>query len=742
VAASAAGDRPADAVAMTRGWWTACAVALGVFAAVLSTYPLAARVQDSVVTWREEDTALADVLLTLWILDEGGRRLYTDPLRVFEGNAYHPMRHSLLYSESMLSAGALVAPVNALTGNPVLGYNLYYLTTVVLSLVGTFLVVREITGDPRAGLVGGWLFALCADRLWFGGFLPSLSVHWVPFVIYAWLRLLDAPGPRPALGLAAALVMHMHASAYHGLMLPVLLVPWALALLVLGPWPLRRWATVAAALVPGLGISLALFVPYLAVRDEFQRFPKGMVGIQDRWYWGAFLDPVAYVRGVLSGPRALMGPSSPAARALGVAATSPLPPLLLAAAGLAMAWRRPLVRRPRGEGAHVVALAAFTLAAMAVSLGSSVSIPGVVENAAPPFAYLHLLPGFASMRVQRRFLLLAAFGTSALAGVATAVLLRRLRSRLGQAALVLGLLAVVVVDTRTLRAPLPLTRLPPPAEVPAVYAWLASTAPDAAVLELPYGLYGGDALAMYYSLYHRRPVVNGFSGTGVSFVEAFANFPDEVSLRALEDAGVRYVITHPDALPGPAMDALLTRIEARTDLNPRWIGSDLVAEIPPAPARAAPVAQAPELDRRRWVLTGSSAGASRAADGDLATHWTTSVDGRDSVLRIDLGTVEAVGGVTLRMGAHAVEYPRTYSIWASEDGSTWRQLGGAPVTLPPFASYRRAHRDVEVPLQMNPGRARYLEIRVPARIAWTLPASWGVHEVQVFAPPAEASPAS
>ena len=741
MAASAAGDPLADALVMRRGWWTVCAVALGVFAAVLSTYPLATRVQDSVVTWREEDTALADVLLTLWILDEGGRRLYTDPLRVFEANAYHPMRHSLLYSESMLSAGALVAPVNALTGNPILGYNLYYLTTVVLSLVGTFLVVREITGDPRAGLVGGWLFALCADRLWFGGFLPSLSVHWVPFVIYAWLRLLDAPGLRPALGLGAALVMHMHASAYHGLMLPVLLVPWALALLVLGPWPLHRWGAVAAALISGLGVSLAFFFPYLAVRDEFQRFPKGMIGIQAPWYWGAFLDPVTYVRGVLSGPRALLGPSSPAARALGVAATSPLPALLLAAAGIAIAWRRPLVRRRRGEGAQVVALAAFTLAAMAVSLGSSVSIPGLVENAAPPFAYLHLLPGFGSMRVQRRFLLLAAFGTSALAGVATAVLLRRFRSRLGQASLVLGLLAAVVLDTRTLRAPLPLTRLPPPAEVPAVYAWLASTPADAAVLELPYGLYGSDALAMYFSLYHRRPVMNGFSGTGVSFAEAFANFPDEVSLGALQDAGVRHVIIHPNVLPGPAMDSLLTRAQARTELRPRWIGTDLVVEIPPAPARAASVAHGRELDRRRWVLTGSSAGASQAADGDLATHWTTSVDGRDSVLRVDLGAVEPIGAVTLRMGAHAVEYPRTYSVWASEDGTTWQQLGGAPVTLPPFASYRRAHRDVEVPLQMSPGRGRYLEIRVPARIAWTLPASWGVHEVRVFAP-SETAPAS
>jgi F5/8 type C domain len=702
--------------------WTALAVVLGIIAAVVSTYPLINRVRDSVSSWTDETTLLADVFLTVWLMDEGGHRLYTDPLHVFDANAYYPMRHSLAYAESMLSAGAIVAPVNALTGNPVLGYNLYYLATIVLSLLGTFLVVREITGDPRAGLVAGWLYALYVDRLWFGGFLPSLSVQWVPFVFYAWLRFLAAPALLTGTALAVVLIVHVHSGAYHGLMLPVLLVPWAIVLFAFSPWPRARWLASGAILACALAAALVLFLPYVEVRDEFQRAPEGMWGVSPAWYWGAFTSPVAYLRGVIWGPRQLATPGPAPGANLGVAATSPLPALLLAAAALAVAFRRPHTPRLRGEGAHVAALVAFALAAMAVSLGGRITIRGIAYNAAPPFTYLHdALPGFGSMRVQRRFIMLAAFGTSALAGVAIAVLLRRIRSRVIQGALWLGLLVVIPFDARVFRGPTPLTHLPIGAEVPPVYAWLASTPRDTAVLELPYGDFGTDALFMYYSLYHRRGLMNGFSGTSVSFLEAFVNFPDELSLEALRDAGVRYVITHRSTyLPSPPMEPFLARVAARCDINP------------PAPPRLPPDPSAVELDRRRWVLSGSDPGAALAADGDIATHWLASTPERDTALRIDLGEEHAIAGVTLRVGAHALEYPRSYALWGSRDGDAWTQLGGAPITLPPFASYRRDHRDVEVPLRMEPGTARYLEIRVPPRLGWVQPSTWGVHELRVF----------
>ena len=45
----------------------------------------------------------------------------------------------------------------ALTGNPILCYNLLFLSTFVLSGLGTYLFVRELTGNPRAAFVAGLL---------------------------------------------------------------------------------------------------------------------------------------------------------------------------------------------------------------------------------------------------------------------------------------------------------------------------------------------------------------------------------------------------------------------------------------------------------------------------------------------------------------------------------------------------------------------------------------------------------
>src|SRR5439155_23226575 len=110
------------------------------------------------------------------------------------------------------------------------GYNLYYPATSALSALGVALLVREITGEAGAGLLAGWMFALTAERWTFRGLLPAVAVQWAPFVLYTWVRLLTAPSGARAAALAAAFVAHTHASAYHGVMLPVLLVPWALVL--------------------------------------------------------------------------------------------------------------------------------------------------------------------------------------------------------------------------------------------------------------------------------------------------------------------------------------------------------------------------------------------------------------------------------------------------------------------------------------------------------------------------------
>ena len=89
-------------------------------------------------------------------------------------------------------------------------------------------------------------------------------------------------------------------------------------------------------------------------------------------------------------------------------------------------------------------------------------------------------------------------------------------------------------------APLPLDRpipagrfaspqggLLPLSAPPPVYAAVATLPPGAVLIELPYGIVEWDLRAMYYTLAHRRPIVNGYSG----------GMPDayQVNVTALQD---------------------------------------------------------------------------------------------------------------------------------------------------------------------------------------------------------------
>ncbi len=707
---------------MTRRAWTCCAVVLGIVVAVVATSPLPLHVWNSIPLPEDQDGWRAgDYLLCVWILGFGGRQLFTDPLHLFEGNILHPFRHSLAYSESMLSAGALVAPLNALSGNPVFGYNVYFLATYALSVLGMFLLVREITEDPRAGLLAGMLFGLAAERFLFAGFLPALAIQWAPFVMYAWVRSLTAFSRARGAGLALALIAHMHAGAYPGLMFCALLFPWALVLLASGPWPLRRWLAVSGVVVPALAVGFAVYLPYLYVRQELQYSPP--VGGFAWWgqYWLPLVDPMTYLR-----VRLFDLPSS--------FLVSPLPVYLVAIFLIVRLFsRRSRAAAPRGELAHLAAAAVLLAGAVSVSLGSDIRVFGTMVHG--PLYYLRQLPGFSSMRAVVRFMLLATVPSSLVAGIAMAGILRPVRRPAVATAICLGLAAVVLVDNRTFREEMPLRRIETPADQAPVYRWLTTTPADTAVVELPYGRWRDESLYLLRALYHRRRIMNGYSAVMPRVTEALYTVPDPLGIQLLQDAGIRYVIAHTD-LMNVFDRGMLTRLRVRPDLHPVRYGTAIVFEVPQVPVAPAPPPAGVGLPHDTWRVEASDPGAEAAIDGDLGTHWVAKTD-HETFLRIDLGAPTLVTDARLRLGWHPLEFPRSYRLSASLDGTTWQPLGGENPTLPPLASYQRDHRDIVLPLHLQPTTTRYVEIRVPPagpHDVLFVPGSWGVHEIELYGP--------
>ena len=125
--------------------------------------------------------------------------------------------------------------------------------------------------------------------------------------------------------------------------------------------------------------------------------------------------------------------------------------------------------------------------------------------------------------------------------------------------------------TPTTKFNLPEARLYRPARAPAVYKEAARQAPDGVLVELPLGYPDFDLRAMYYSLVHRRPILNGYSGFfPVSYgrlMFALSELPrhPELSLEAVRAGGATHAIVHESAFlgtEGPETSASLRRLGA------------------------------------------------------------------------------------------------------------------------------------------------------------------------------------
>ena len=126
-----------------------------------------------------------DPLFTSWVLAWDATHLGRG---WWNANIFAPQPLSLAYSEHFLPQALQILPIYAVTKNPILCYNLLFLSTFVLSGLGMFLLGRELTGSRAAGFVAGFAYAFAPYRIASIPHLQVLSSAWMPFVLFGLRR--------------------------------------------------------------------------------------------------------------------------------------------------------------------------------------------------------------------------------------------------------------------------------------------------------------------------------------------------------------------------------------------------------------------------------------------------------------------------------------------------------------------------------------------------------------------------
>ena len=220
---------------------------------------------------------LGDSLLNMWILGWGAEhvpRLLTGAIGwadFWNANIFHPDPLALALSEHLFGQVLQILPVYWLTGNIILCYNLLFISTFALSAFGTYLLVRDLTGDKRAAFIAGLVYGFLPYRIASVPHLQVMSSQWMPFALYGLNRFVTTGSNRALVGGTASLIMQNWSCGYYLLYF----APFVPLFVVHRMWTdgalrnVRTWVGLAAAAAATLVLTLPFLFPYQAAQKYF-----------------------------------------------------------------------------------------------------------------------------------------------------------------------------------------------------------------------------------------------------------------------------------------------------------------------------------------------------------------------------------------------------------------------------------------------------------------------------------------
>ena len=125
-----------------------------------------------------------DPLLNTWALSWVAHQLPRAPAHLFDANIFYPERRTLAFSETLILPALVVAPLHWLGVGPVLVYNIVFLSGFIVSGVGTALLVRLLTGNAGAAILGGIVFAFLPYRIDHYPHLQLQQTQCLPFALW------------------------------------------------------------------------------------------------------------------------------------------------------------------------------------------------------------------------------------------------------------------------------------------------------------------------------------------------------------------------------------------------------------------------------------------------------------------------------------------------------------------------------------------------------------------------------
>ena len=741
----------------------------GRIAACLVLYVLASVVMGREVLAHLSDAIANDAgdsLLTTAILHWVATHVpYTDAW--YQLPIFYPSRDTLTFSEHLLGVAVVAAPLEWVTGNPVIAYNLTLVASFAFSAAAMFALAYRLTGSVGASFIGGLAYGFAPYRI---SQLPHIQMEVLWYAPLALLGLhahLETGRWRWLALYGAAWMLQGAVNGYALVYLSVLIGLWGMWFIVLP----RRWrdlGAIAAATVVAVLPLAPILLRYIKAHDyygmvrgieEIRSFSADIAAVLCAppavafwgWVrvgcrpegelfpgmatfvvfvaaavsilkWGPPAAPaprlvrivvrllltVAVVYGAIAASVWSLGPWIVDFGLLHASASSVAKPALVSITSAVLALVLPPGTRLAARHASTTSFYVIgVLITWLLSLGPSLRVMGRSIGYAGPYWWVMLIPGADGLRVPARFWMVTILCLAAVVALFIAELLRRW-PRLSRVAI--PVVAVLVLADGWSWA-IPVQPLPP--DVPNPSALSGRT-----VLDLPVGDYP-DLGAEYRAIRGGWRTVNGYSGFAPVYYPLLANTSrdDLVGvLDAFQPLGELDVVVARDAADQQAIMRQQPGVKI-TGENSMFTQFRLPAR--PEPSRdggtRVPIAS--------LSSTCEAPALKQALDHHAQTAWACGPELSEQQLTIDLGSNQVAGAVLHDQGLVPGSFPRGLVIDTSIDGSSWSHAWSGHSRGLAINALMRDPKANHIWLVFDPRPTRYIRLTHPAEqqhYIWTI----------------------
>lgn len=717
-------------------------------------YPLSLHPTDSVHD-------LGDPLLNTWIISWVQDHLFKKPLDFFDANIFYPLPNTLSYSEHLFPQAIVSLPIALLAKNPILTYSFLFFFSYLLCAYGMFLLVRYLTKNDIAAIVSGIIFAFNTYQLNHTPQLQLLSSGLMPLALLYLHKFFEDQNVKNSVLFAFFFTVQALACVYYGLFfISILFIAVPILLIIhLKKIKISSLLKLGLPMVFSVGLLFLFSLPYLSLFKYFG-FKRGLtkgadlvnylaaspknvylgkilasLGAPERYLFpgivalflaGFYLSQKGelfkispeflrilliifiFICFIITAITLISGGFTIGSGSIRISShnvAKPVSALLLAGSLYILLAFVFFIFKRKGENQeedrNLFLYLFLLLWALLLSFGPAVSFLGRSSGVIPPpFRWFYdYIPGFKGIRVPPRYAVLVMLSVAVLAGYGLKYLIQKLKKK--EIQVIMICILVLFMNLEYLTIPQKIRFVPIKDNIPPTYKWLKEKHGDFAIIELPFiKPIGQESLFMYFSLYHKKKLVNGYSGfipPSIDFIRArFAGFPSRASIDILRSLGVKYVILHPDLWKDEIRDRKMQRMQDKFDSDLKLekefhydlkkksdklkhFGKDLVYEVIPKEREIR--GERPEVYREiaasEWE-TSASANEHQLPflkDNNLETRWNSfGAKKTGDFILVEFKEPKEIAKISFHLGKYLSDFALDFILEGSADGKKWKRI--------------------------------------------------------------------